>query len=205
MGKRKLPKEFIEYIFIKRIETLKKFINGELKGSDFFIEFTRATPTVITYGPAGLSGSVKMLGFIPYKKYLKKLTLKAEEYAYVKKPNSIIEVIKILLKEFYVKKYLNLNVLGGLEMGLKHSWVNIKSSKKATLLYYTPPNESFEVRCDVTIYKSGLVKRYLNALHDVFHARKELDKKSNYPAYVFKIKEIYDNSNSSSGFGRRIF
>ena len=204
MSGKSLPKGFVDYIFTKRVEALRKFMNGELEGSDFLIEFTRATPVVITQGPAGLSGSVKMIGFVPHKKYLNEFTLKAEKYAYVKRPSSMREIIEVLLKEFYIRECLNLSVLGGLEMGFKHSWVNIKATRSATLLYYTPPNESFEVRCDVEIYESGLVKRYLNALHDIFHGSVKLGKKSNYPAYIFKIKEIYNNSNSPLGFGRKI-
>ncbi|OYT44766.1 MAG: hypothetical protein B6U85_09515 [Desulfurococcales archaeon ex4484_42] len=200
-----LPKEFINYVFHGRVKALRRLLEGGI-GDDswFLIEITRATPVVITYGPAGLSGSVKMVGFIPRNEYLKEFTEKAVRYAYVERPKGMCEVIKLLLNEFYVLDKLDLNLLGGLEMGFKHSWVNIRATKKATLLYYTPPNTSFEVRCDVKIIEEGMIKDYLNAMHDLFHKPSE-GKRSNYPAYIFKIKEMYNNSNSPMGFGRKIY
>jgi len=108
-----------------------------------------------------------------------------------------------LLREFYVEDIIDFSVLGGLEMGFKHSWQNIKATGKATLVFYTPPRTSFEVRCDVEIHEDGPIWEYMNLLHDVFHAG--ASEGSKYPTYVFRIREIYDNSASRGGFGKLIF
>ncbi len=93
------------------------------------IDITRTTPVVVTYGPAGLSGSVKMVGFVPRREYI-----------------------------------------GGLEMGFRHSWGNIRATHRAALVFYTPPATSFEVRCSVEVVdEDNDYKRYLNSIHDLFH------------------------------------
>ncbi|WFO74593.1 hypothetical protein J4526_05775 [Desulfurococcaceae archaeon MEX13E-LK6-19] len=199
-----LPKKFLEYIFYKRIEVLKKMSKGEPLGPSMMIEFTRTTPAVITDGPAGLSGSIKMVGFVPKQEYIDNLAKKAEHYAYEEDIRDMKDIARVLLEEFYREEVIDFTKLGGLEMGFKHSWINIRATGKATLLFYTPPIESYEVRCDVKIHEDpdDPYTRYLNALHDIFHRS---TKRSTYPAYLFTIKEIYDNSVKKNGFGTKIY
>ncbi len=200
-----LPEKWIKYFVDERIKVIERLCKGEDLGKeDFLISFTRTTPVVITDGPAGLSGSVKMVGFVPKKEYIRELAMKAYNYAYVNRPNSMRETAYILLQEFYRKELMDLELIGGLEMGFKHSWENIKQTKKATLLFYTPPVISFEVRTIVEIHDSEKdpYRIYLNSIHDIFHWD---GSKSNYPAYLFKIVEIYDNSAYRGGFGKKIY
>jgi hypothetical protein len=199
-----IPEVFIKYFFLDRIETIRKLCRGERLTENFLISFTRTTPAVITDGPAGLSGSIKMVGFVPRKEYIVDFAEKAYRYAYLERPRDMRETTCLLLKEFYNLDYIDTGLIGGLEMGFKHSWTNIRATGKATLLFYTPPDTSFEVRCDVEIHgdDDDPYKKYLNSLHDIFHYG---GRRSNYPAYVFRIREIYDNSNSPDGFGRKIY
>ncbi len=199
-----IPRIFIEYFYLDRIRLLEKLCNGGKPPENFLLAFTRTTPAVITDGPAGLSGSIKMVGFVPKKEYIEEMAEKAYRYAYLERPRNMRETTCILLREFYVLDKIDTSVIGGLEMGFKHSWSNIRATGKATLLFYTPPDTSFEVRCNVEIRNddNDPYKKYLNSLHDIFHYS---GKKSNYPAYLFHIKEIYDNSNTRTGFGRRIY
>lgn len=204
--KHKLPKIFLEEIYYSRINLLKKLARGEqLSFEQLVLEFTRTTPAIITYGPAGLSGSIRMVGFVPKKEVIEQQARKAVEYAYGSKSMSLGQVSRILLEEFYREELLDLYLIGGLEMGFRHSWTNIRATRRATLLYFIPPDTSFEVRCSVEIHDDGEdpYKIYLNALHDLFHKPKR--DRSNYPAYIFHIEEIYDNSNSLRGFGRKIY
>ncbi len=202
----RLPKIFLDEIYYARINLLKRFAKGEhMSPEKLVLEFTRATPAVITYGPAGLSGSIKMVGFVPRKEVIEQQARKAVEYAYGTKPLGLGQISKILLEEFYREDLLDLRLIGGLEMGFRHSWINIRATRRATLLYFIPPDTSFEVRCSVDIHddKEDPYKVYLNALHDLFH--KPRRGRSSYPAYVFHIEEIYDNSNTMEGFGRKIY
>ncbi len=199
-----IPRIFIDYFYYDRVELIERLCKGLPPKGNFLIEFTRTTPVVITYGSAGLSGSVKMVGFVPYRKYIDEYAEKAEYYAYKNRPKNMRETTCILLKEFYVLERIDKSIIGGLEMGFKHSWTNIRETGRATLLFYTPPDTSFEVRCTVDIHEEDgdPYRRYLNALHDIFHYS---GRRSSYPAYIFHIVEIYDNSNTSEGFGRKIY
>ncbi len=199
----KIPDKLINYLFRERKRTLERMIAREITDKEVFIEFTRGTPVVITDGPAGLSGSVKMIGFLPKEEYIRELTLLAVKIAEKRSKGDESSILHDLLSHFYDESKMDFTKLGGLEMAFKHTWINIKATGKATLLFFTPPMKSYEIRCDVEIHNDGPVYEYLNALHDIFHVVKE--SRSKYPAYVFKIKEVYDQSASKEGFGKLIY
>lgn len=201
-----LPKQYIDYVFHDRRRLLERIVRGEQVGYErFLLEFTRTTPVVITSGPAGLSGSVKMISFIPRREYLTQQLHKAEYYAYTSPVGGLKEVARILLEEFYREYIIDFHRLGGLEMAYNHTWRNIKATSRATLLFYTPPDTSYEVRCSVEVHEGDQdpYKRYLNALHDIFHRPR--GGRSNYAAYVFIAEEIYDQSSTPQGFGKKIY
>ncbi len=195
-----LPQDFIKYVILDRVDSLKRLISGDRTGT--LLSFTRANPVVVTDGPAGLSGSVKMVGFIPKPEFLGEMLERARDLPKL----STDGVLKALLNYFYDVKRLDLMKLGALEMAFKHTWINVKSTGKATLVFFTPPITSYEVRCSVVIHEEGPIKEYLNLLHDAYHGRGLGNRPvEGYPAYEFIIEEIYDQSASSSGFGRLIF
>ncbi len=199
-----LPEIFIQYFFTERIKLIENLCMGRPPGGNFLVEFTRTSPVVITNGPAGLSGSVKMVGFVPRREYVEELAGKAYNYAYRERGRNMGEIACILYREFYRPEIIDPYVIGGLEMGFKHSWTNINANARATLLFYTPPDTSFEVRTWVEIRNDpgDPYRKYLNALHDIFHYD---GKPANYPAYLFHITEIYNNSNTPEGFGTKIY
>ncbi len=191
-----IPDKFINYVFRERVKFLKS-MKEEFNKSDFLINFTRTSPVVVTYGPAGLSGSVKMLGVVPKEEYINEILEEMENIS-----RNSREVLSFLLKKVYVEERIDFSKLGGLEMGFGHSWTNIKSTGEATLVFFTPPTESYEVRCNVEILEEGPYYEYLNRMHRIYHSPGD-DRK--YPAYIFKIREIYDNSATREGFGRLIY
>ncbi len=202
----KLPVEYVDYVFYARRRLLERIARGEqLSFEKLMVEFTRTTPVVITYGPRGLSGSVKMVGLVPRNEYIEELAGKAEYYAYEAPRKGLREVAKVLLEEFYREEVVDFTRLGGLEMAFNHSWWNIRATGKATLLFYTPPDTSYEVRCRVEVHEEqeDPYKRYMNALHDLYHRPRR--GRSNYPTYVFVVEEIYDQSSTREGFGRKIY
>ena len=197
-----LPKKWIQYFFHERKRGLESLcLKGEID-SGIANFFTRGTPVVASCGPAGVNGSVKMVGFVPRKEFIEEYADKAFRYAYVKRPPDMRMAACILSREFYVEEKIDFNLIGGLEMGFKHSWVNIRATGKASLVFYTPPDESFEVRVDAEVHEDDVYKRFLNAFHDIFHYG---GRKSSYPAYIFRIRELYDNSPVPGGFGRKIY
>ena len=196
--------KFWEYFFRERRMLIKKMCDGQAGMAEFMLGFTRATPAIITCGPAGVNGSIKMVGPVPRKEYIEEYAEKAERYAYRERldPKS---AACVLYSEFYVEEKMDPLLIGGLEMGFNHTWRNLESSREATLLFYTPPVTSYEVRAEVEIItdKDNPYKRFLNAFHDIFHRPGK--GRSDYPALIFKIKEIYDNSSTREGFGKRIY
>ena len=208
MGERGFPQQFMRWAYIERGETIKQYAKGELSEQELLGEFLRHTPVLVTYGPAGLNASVKGVGLIPRPEHLE-TTL--ETY---------LEHINQGWHEEYTKKGLNIlqqtiysnnceiidpTKLGMLEMAKKHTWLNLRSNPRATLLFYQPPNTSYELRGQVEIHEEGSIyHKLLNAQHDTYH-KPNPKQWPNRPAYIFKIQEIYDNSPTGKGFGTRIY
>ncbi len=199
-----LPEDFIKYIFYERLDTVRSMVGGKLTNQEIYLAFTRTSPVVITDGPAGLSGSVKMVGFIPRGEYLGNALEELKGIWEKSTEKGFREIIDDFLKVAYNEEWIDFTVLGGLELAKGHSWVNIKETRKATLLFFTPPILSYEVRCSVEIHEDGLVWGYLNLLHDIFH-KVPGEPLGKHPAYIFKFEEIYDNSASKNGFGKLIW
>ncbi len=199
-----LPENFIRYIFYERLDSVRSMVSGRLSDKEIYLAFTRTSPVVITHGPAGLSGSVKMVGFIPRKEYLEKALEELRRIWENSVDRGFRGIINDFLRVAYNEEWIDFTALGGLELAMRHSWVNIRETHKATLLFFTPPIVSYEVRCSVEIHEDGPVWEYLNLLHDIFH-RVPGEPPGKHPAYVFRFEEIYDNSATNEGFGRLIW
>lgn len=199
-----LPEKFLRYVFYDRLEFLKRMLRGDVDPRDVYLMFTRANPVFITDGPAGLNGSVKMIGFVPKGEYLHEMLEKAREVLRRKSAMGMKYVLKELTEYFYDINKLDLKVFGALEMARKHTWENVKASGKVTLLFYTPPITSFEVRCDAEIAEEGEIMEYLNLMHDLYHGTHN-SPRVKYPAYILRIREIYDKSASREGFNKLIY
>lgn len=98
--------------------------------------------------------------------------------------------------------------LGTIEMGNEfpgkaaHMSKYIAENKKATLVFFTPPILSYEVRAEVEVHSSGDYFDVVHAVHDIYHGENPalVDK----PAYIFHVKEVYNNSVTKNGFGQRM-
>jgi hypothetical protein len=84
----------------------------------------------------------------------------------------------------------------------KHTWKNLQTCRSGCLLFYRPPNLSFEIRGKIDIYESGPYYEFVNAGHDVFHYYPERDRVDR-PAIIFNVEEVYDNS-VPGGWGRKL-
>ncbi|NJE10715.1 hypothetical protein [Thermococcus sp. MAR1] len=192
-----LPEEFIRYAFEERVEGIKRLLNGKF-GPEVLISFTRHNAAIITCGPAGTNGSIKGVGFIHREELLAETIEKMKEE--LRRPYNPLNAGRFLLEEIYVKERIDFTKLVSLELARKHTWKNLTEGRKeATVLFFTPPSTSYEVRCDVEIHEDGPVWEYANALHDIFHRPKKPRDWSRTPAYLFKIREIYDNGEDKMG------
>jgi hypothetical protein len=176
---------------------------------EIFLGFCRHTPAVVSYGPAGLNASIKGVGYLPKPEFLQ-ATLDAY-LAHIQKGWSEAYSqagLQVLMGELYgagCQERIDFSRFGTLELAREHTWKNFQANPVVTLLFYQPPMISFEARGNVEIYQEGsLYHRLLNAQHDVYH-QPNIARWKNRPAYVFVIEEIFNNSASPNGFGKKIF
>jgi len=198
-----LPEKFIEYAFRQRRKFIERVLKKSLSGADFLVAFTRHTPAIISNGRAGLNGSIKGVGFVQKEEFIEKTVdrLKAflKEKEGLSRDEAMKRALKLLLDEVYVEERVDFLKLSSLELAKGHSWANFADNPRASILFYTPPSTSFEVRARVEIHEDDLYWEYANAVHDVFHAGTKNRDWSRTPAYIFLIEEIYDNSVEAMG------
>ncbi len=212
----KTAEKFFNWAFTTRANTVLKLYNGEeLSKEKIFLSFCSHTPALVSNGPAGLNASIKGVGFMPKPEYLEE-TLNAylehiKSYTPGDKDYSK-RGLALLVKWMYgedVRHRIDFTRIGSLEMAKKHSFENYKANPEATIIYYQPPMVSYELRGKMSIYDeldSGqreLYQQFLNAQHDVYHTP-DMSRWLNYPAYVFDIEEIYDNSANRDAFGTKL-
>lgn len=197
-----LPKSWVDYIFWGRRRIIEKMASGEAKAKEIYLEFTRTLPAIVTDGPAGLNASVKMIGLMPRMDMLGGILDEIE--GFIKKRPKMSEVIKFLLNRIYVEDSLDLTKLFTLDLALRNTWRNINETRRAVLIFFTPPSTSYMVKAKVTVHNDDEVFRFANYMHDLFHVvpvRGEVVSKN--PAYVFHIEEIWDKS--ADKFGVKIY
>ncbi len=194
-----LPKEFIDYIFWDRWRAIKELLDDSLSKCEAMIGLTRATPVMITYGPEGIRGSVKMVGFVPKEVIIRRLIHEVKSVA-KEAPIKGHELLNFLSRYVYNPEIIDFRYLSALEMGFKHTWTNVRATKEAVLLFYTPPATSYEVKCSVSIIEEGPYWEWVNLLHRIYHGGSKY-----YPAYLMRIKEIINKSVGPQGFGKVIY
>jgi len=86
----------------------------------------------------------------------------------------------------------------------KHTWSILQKNDSACLLFYRPPNISFEIHGSIEVYEKGPYHRFVNLVHDSYHYSPPEKRKLRRPVYIFNVEEVYDNSPTAEGFGRRI-
>ncbi len=199
-----IPDKFRRYIFHSRKEILLKMIKGELRDEkELYLSFTRALPAIVSHGPAGLNASIKMIGFVLKEKYLEETLYKIKEFVERGKKNSL-DVLNFLLNYIYNEEKIDFAKLGTLDLAKKRTWANLKNGGEAILIFFTPPSTSFMVVADTEVHTEGIYFEYFNALHDLFHVFPRAGRiVGKHPAYIFRIKEIWDKSVDS--FGVKIY
>ena len=204
-----LPEKFLDWAYHKRAKLVRRQVEGEnIHPREIFLGFTTHTPAIITHGSAGLNGSIKGIGFLPKREYIEEiLDIYMGHIATADQEHYADRGLKVLYEQMWSPQAfdkIDFSILGTLELAKGHTWTNLHENPEATLLFYEPPVISFEVRCIAEIHTDGIYHKFLNAQHDMFH-HPNPDRWKNRPAYIFRIKEIYDNSATREGFGRPIY
>ena len=207
---------FFDWAFKARAKHVIDMYNGVMESKEkLFLNFCSHEPAFVSYGPAGINASVKGVGFLPKDEYLEE-TLEAyvnhiktydpADKTYGKRGMELL--IKYMYGEDACDR-VDLTKLGSLEMAKRHSWINYQVNKEAALLFHQPPGISYKLKGKIEIYdeetsgKRELYQQFINAQYDVYHTP-DMNKWLRYPAYLFRIEEIYDNSASKNGFGKQL-
>lgn len=212
----KSAESFFEWAFRTRAKTVINLFEGkDMSKEKVFLSFCSHDPALVSNGPAGLNASIKGIGFMPKPEYLEE-TLEAyikhiksytpEDKTYSKRG------LELLIKYMYApeaQKRIDFTCVGSLEMAKKHSYANYKVNPEATILFYQPPVISYELRGKMEIHdqmdsgKIEIYQQFINAQHDVYH-KPDMNRWLKYPAYVFRIEEVYDNCVTKDGFGTQL-
>lgn len=115
----------------------------------------------------------------------------------------------VYLEPSLAEEKVDFEKLASLELALrvphssKHTWGIVQRSRRASLVFFHPPSISFEVRCTISVHESGEYWRLVNLVHDAYHYVPP-ERRLGRPAYIFNVEEVYDNSATPKGFGRRL-
>jgi hypothetical protein len=212
----KSAESFFNWAFKTRANTVMKICNKEeMSNEKMFLSFCSHDPALVSNGPAGLNASIKGIGFMPKPEYLEETLAAYIEHikSYTPEDKEYSQRgLELLMKYMYAPEAqhrVDYTCIGSLEMAKKHSYENYKVNPEATLLFYQPPMISYELRGQMEIHdqndsgKREIYQQFLNAQHDVYHSP-DMNRWLKYPAYVFRIEEIYDNCVTKDGFGTKM-
>ncbi|MEE1086993.1 MAG: hypothetical protein U0L05_07515 [Schaedlerella sp.] len=208
--------KFFDWAFKTRAQNVINMYKGKMESKEkMFLNFCSHEPAFVSYGPAGLNASVKGVGFLPKDEYLEE-TLEA----YIKHIKTYdpqdktygMRGLEMLIRYMYGEEAhhrVDFSKIGSLEMAKSHTWTNFQTNKEAALIFHQPPAISYKLKGKVEIYdenisgKRELYQQFINAQHDMYHTP-DMSRWLSYPAYIFRIEEVYDNSVSKNGFGKRL-
>lgn len=208
--------KFFDWAFKTRAQNVMKLYNGDqMTPERMFLNFCSHEPAFVSYGPAGLNASVKGVGFLPKDEYLEETldvyikhikTYDPEDKTYGKRG------LELLIKHMYGEEAhhkMDFTKLGSLEMAKRQSWINYQVNKDAALIFHQPPVISYKLKGKIEIYdenisgKREIYQQFINAQHDMYHTP-DMTRWLSYPAYIFRIEEVYDNSATKNGFGKQL-
>jgi hypothetical protein len=209
--KGEIPKIYIEEFFMARrklIERLKEVGDPDALKDELAKNASLISPMVATYGPAGINVSPFMLTFFVKEEYLSTvldgLRYFTERY-WRKGERAFVEACELLLDTVY-----DLNVADPLRlvthiMTKGDTWINLKATGEASIGILLPPDRgALELRARAYIFTEGPVYEYTNLVHDIIHVVPKGERSHPwYPAVLFEVEEIYDNSYQA--LGKRLY
>jgi hypothetical protein len=86
----------------------------------------------------------------------------------------------------------------------KHTWNVVQNNRTACLLFYRPPNITFEIHCTLDVHTNGPHYEFVNAVHDAFHYVPLEKRGTERPVYMLNIEEVYDNAPTPNAYGKKI-
>ncbi|MCE4600318.1 MAG: hypothetical protein F7C38_01960 [Desulfurococcales archaeon] len=205
------PRKYIEMYFLERrriVEALLKAKGMDEIGDLIYKNSLLLAPTVATCGPAGVNAAPFMVSFTVKDEYMDEAISKMKsiiESMYGGGWRAMGAAARFLLEYVYNIERSNPLVLVSHLMSKGHTYRNIMETGKATISILIPPDRgAFELRTRAEIIEEGPLYEYANLLHDLVHVAPEGERHHPwYPAIVFRVEEIYDNSYQR--LGERIY
>ncbi len=206
-----IPRLYLDEFFLRRRYLVEKMLKAKSISElehEIAANSTLLSPIVATCGPAGPNAAPFMVSFLVKEEYLEEAIEKMEHIAskYYGKPGpAYAAAARFLLDYVYnLEKAEPLKLVSHL-MSRGHTYTNIVASGQATLAILIPPDRgALELRAEARIIDEGPIYRYTNLLHDLMHVVPHGERAHPwYPAILFSVKEIYDNSYQS--LGKRIY
>ncbi|ABL78866.1 hypothetical protein [Thermofilum pendens] len=226
----RLPDEFLEWNYYGRRRLLERLLSGGA-GRDMALEFTRHTPVLVTAaevdGRIEVNGKVVGCGYVASRDYIREKIRVFREHVEesderLSEGASMEEVerehlergVRLLLEHVYLEreraeKEMDFEVLATVELAKRvpwssrHTWTLIQRNPRVSLVFFQPPSLSFEVKGYASIHLDDEYHEYVTLVHDAFHYTPP-ERRGDRPVYLVHVEEVYDNSASPRGFGRRI-
>ncbi len=125
------------------------------------------------------------------------------------------EAMFLLMEHLYPPKeedhtFLDFTKLSTMELAQnkpwssKHTWSIVQNNRTACLLFYRPPNITFELHGTLDIHTNDPYYEFVNAVHDCFHYIPPEKRSTERPVYTFNIEEVYDNAPTPNAYGTKI-
>jgi len=209
MSERKLPQIYVEEFFFRRRRLVENMLKKPLEELEIEIAVNAPllSPIVATCGPAGPNAAPFMLSFTVKDEYIKEAITEMKKIAekYYGSREAYRAAASFLLDYVYNMERANLLRLITHLMSKGHTYQNIMATKEATISILFPPDRgALELRTTAYIVEKGDLYIYANMLHDLMHVVPRGKREHPwYPAIVFEVKEIYDNSYQA--LGKRIY
>ncbi|MCE4625725.1 MAG: hypothetical protein F7C35_07695 [Desulfurococcales archaeon] len=203
----KIPSIYLEKFFYARRRLVEIMLSGKTP-DEMEVEIIKAShllsPMVATCGPAGPNVAPLMVTFLPREQYVGEAI---EELRRIRSkywgsgPKAYRAAAEFLLEYVYNLERADPLRLATHLMSKGHTYTNIEATGEATLGILFPPDEgALELRAKASIISQGPVYEYVNMVHDLMHAVPHGESSHPwYPAAVFEVYEIYDNSYQALG------
>lgn len=202
-----LPSLYLERFFLARRRVVERMLQGA-RPEDLEADLVRngylLAPMVATCGPAGPNAAPFMVTFLLREEYLGEAVerlRRAREELWGQPGEAYRWAARFLLDYVYNLERSDPTMLASHLMSRGHTYQNIAATGRATLGILFPPDEgALELRAEAWIVEEGPVYEFVNLLHDAMHAVPH-GRASHpwYPAVVFRVDEIYDNSYQALG------
>ncbi len=178
-----------------------------------------------------VNGKVVGIGYVVKEKYLgekirvfkEHIALSDAQYSEVKDNRDALRKLfeehsrrglRLLLEHIYLEpeeaenvvdfeKLTTIELAARIPHSSKHTWSIVQRNKTACIVFFQPPSTSFELKGRLTIHLDDRYHSFVTLIHDSYHYTPP-ERRGGRPVYIFHVEEVYDNSPTPQGYGRKL-